>query len=76
MPERQTPSWGSEIVESGQVHCVRRLGLSDEAWKSVSPTGHPSMFAEERHITSVRMSPDKADEVGWRIEWRVPTDCQ
>ncbi len=51
-------------MESGQVHCVRRLGLSDEAWESVSPTGEGNrMFAQERHITSVKMSPDKADEV-------------
>ena len=63
MSERQTPSWGKNIVESGQVHCVRRLGLSDEAWESVAPRGEGSTYREERHVTSVKMSPDKADEV-------------
>jgi len=43
---------------------VRRLGLSEDAWESVSPRGEGRMYAEERHITSVRMSRDKADEVG------------
>ena len=59
MTERQTPSWGKNTVGSGQVHCVRRLGLREEEWESV---GESTYFAE-RHVTCVKMSPDKADEV-------------
>lgn len=62
--ERQNPSWGNKIVGSGQVHCVRRLGLSDDEWESVSPEGvGRRVFAGERHITCVKMSPEHADEV-------------
>jgi hypothetical protein len=69
MLEKHNPSWGNKVVGSGQVHCVRRLGLSDEQWESVRPTGPERMFAGERHITCVKMSPEHADEVS-----RVPGD--
>lgn len=64
MPERQTPSWGPHSKSSGQVNCVRRLGLPDEEWEGVSPRSQRRVFSGERHITCVKMSPDKADEVG------------
>lgn len=48
---------------SGQVHCVRRLGLSNSDWESMGVSGR-GIFAEDRHITCVKMSPEKADEVG------------
>jgi hypothetical protein len=67
MLEKHNPSWGNKVVGSGQVHCVRRLGLSDEQWESVRPTGPERMFAGERHITCVKMSSEHADEVS-----RVP----
>lgn len=41
---------------------MRRLGLSEEDWKSVEPRAG-SMYAGERHITCVKMSPERADEV-------------
>lgn len=64
MVERQSPSWGSKIVGSGQVHCVRRLGLTNDEWDSVNPEGPARrMYAGERHITCVKMSPEHADEV-------------
>lgn len=64
MVERQNPSWGNKIVGSGQVHCVRRLGLSNEEWDSVAPEGAGrTVFAGERHVTCVKMSPEHADEV-------------
>ena len=62
MTERQNPSWGNNIKSSGQVHCVRQLGLPDEEWDSVMPRSR-GIFAQERHITCVKMSPDNADEV-------------
>ncbi|EIW71830.1 hypothetical protein TREMEDRAFT_27687 [Tremella mesenterica DSM 1558] len=62
MTERQHPSWGSHIKSSGQVHCVRRLGLSEDQWNEVGPEDG-MRYNEERHITCVKMSPDKADEV-------------
>lgn len=61
MPERQTPSWGNSIKGSGQVHCVRKLGLSEAQWGE-SGMGRRSVFS--RHITCVKMSSDNADEVG------------
>ncbi|OCF32192.1 hypothetical protein I316_06106 [Kwoniella heveanensis BCC8398] len=63
MLPRQTPSWGPHVRSSGQVHCVRRLGLPDEEWDKVSPRSGDRMFGDERHITCVRMSPEHADEV-------------
>jgi WD and tetratricopeptide repeat-containing protein 1 len=63
MLEKHTPSWGNKIVGSGQVHCVRRLGLSDEEWNSVQPRGAERMYSGERHVTCVKMSPEHADEV-------------
>lgn len=63
MEERQNPSWGKNTVSSGQVHCVRRLGLPEEEWATVMPEGR-RRWGEERHITSVKMSPEHADEVG------------
>lgn len=62
MVEKQTPSWGNKIVGSGQVHCVRQLGLTEEDWQSVASEG-ARRWGEERHITSVKMSPEHADEV-------------
>ncbi|RXK39423.1 hypothetical protein M231_03256 [Tremella mesenterica] len=62
MTERQHPSWGTHIKSSGQVHCVRRLGLSEDQWNEVGPEDG-MRYNEERHITCVKMSPDKADEV-------------
>jgi len=67
MMERQTPSWGQSIKESGQVHCVRRLGLTNADWESMGVTGR-GIFAEDRHITCVKMSPEKADEVSSLLE--------
>lgn len=70
MVERQNPSWGNKIVGSGQVHCVRRLGLSEEEWDSVTPEGPGRRaFAGERHITCVRMSSEHADEVSHCFSW-------
>ncbi|WVF73160.1 hypothetical protein IAT40_007979 [Kwoniella sp. CBS 6097] len=63
MLPRQTPSWGPHVRSSGQVHCVRRLGLPDEEWDKVSPRSGDRMYGDERHITCVRMSPEHADEV-------------
>ncbi|WVR00334.1 hypothetical protein IAU59_007477 [Kwoniella sp. CBS 9459] len=63
MLHRQTPSWGQHVRSSGQVHCVRRLGLPDDEWDKVSPRSGDRMFGDERHITCVRMSPEHADEV-------------
>lgn len=63
MLERQTPSWGPNVRESGQVHCVRRLGLTNEDWESTGVMQR-GPFAEPRHITCVKMSPERADEVG------------
>jgi hypothetical protein len=63
MLEKHNPSWGNKIVGSGQVHCVRRLGLPDSEWEKVQPSGTERMFAGERHITCVKMSPEHADEV-------------
>lgn len=64
MVERQSPSWGNKIVGSGEVHCVRRLGLTSDEWEGVNPEGSARrMFAGERHITCVKMSPEHADEV-------------
>ncbi|ORY26663.1 WD40-repeat-containing domain protein [Naematelia encephala] len=62
MPERQTPRWSGTSRPSGQVHCVRRLGLPQSEWDSVKPRGR-SIYSEENHITCVKMSPDNADEV-------------
>jgi WD and tetratricopeptide repeat-containing protein 1 len=61
--EKHNPSWGNKVVGSGQVHCVRRLGLPDSEWEKVQPTGSERMFTGERHITCVKMSPEHADEV-------------
>ncbi|WWC64409.1 uncharacterized protein I303_107019 [Kwoniella dejecticola CBS 10117] len=63
MIPRQTPSWGPHIRSSGQVHCVRKLGLPNEEWDKVAPNNGNRMFGEERHITCVKMSPEHADEV-------------
>jgi hypothetical protein len=63
MLEKHNPSWGIKVVGSGQVHCVRRLGLPDSEWEKVQPSGTERMFAGERHITCVKMSPEHADEV-------------
>nr|XP_019044312.1 hypothetical protein I302_07596 [Kwoniella bestiolae CBS 10118]OCF23242.1 hypothetical protein I302_07596 [Kwoniella bestiolae CBS 10118] len=63
MLPRQTPSWGPNIRSSGQVHCVRKLGLSNDEWEKVAPNGGSRLFGEERHITCVKMSPQNADEV-------------
>ena len=63
MLEKHNPSWGNKVVGSGQVHCVRRLGLPDSEWEKVQPTGPARMFTGERHITCVRMSSEHADEV-------------
>jgi hypothetical protein len=63
MLEKHNPSWGNKVVGSGQVHCVRRLGLPDSEWEKVQPSGTERMFAGERHITCVKMSPEHADEV-------------
>lgn len=60
---RQTPSWGKHIKSSGQVHCVRRLGLPEDEWKKVAPRSDRRIFGEERHVTCVKMSPEHADEV-------------
>ena len=74
MVKRQNPSWGNKIVGSGQVHCVRRLGLSSEEWESVTPEGPARMvFAGERHVTCVKMSPEHADEVSLRSPFSVNT---
>jgi len=61
--EKHNPSWGNKVVGSGQVHCVRRLGLPDSEWEKVQPSGTERLFAGERHITCVKMSPEHADEV-------------
>jgi nuclear receptor interaction protein len=66
MLERQTPSWGPNIKESGQVHCVRRLGLTNEDWESAGVMQR-GPFAEPRHITCVKMSPERADEVSFDL---------
>ncbi|WWC71849.1 uncharacterized protein I206_105808 [Kwoniella pini CBS 10737] len=63
MLPRQTPSWGPHTRSSGQVHCVRKLGLPNDEWEKVSPNNGNRMFGEERHITCVKMSPEHADEV-------------
>ncbi|ORX40723.1 WD40-repeat-containing domain protein [Kockovaella imperatae] len=61
MLERQTPSWGPNIQSSEQVHCVRRLGMTDEQWANGRPSGR--ILSSEKHITCVKMSPEHADEV-------------
>lgn len=63
MLDRQQPSWGPNIKSSGHVHCVRRLGLREEQWHEVMPQSQRRLYGEERHITCVKMSPEKADEV-------------
>ncbi|WWC94713.1 hypothetical protein V866_001561 [Kwoniella sp. B9012] len=63
MLPRQTPSWGPNIRSSGQVHCVRKLGLPNDEWDKVAPNNGNRLFGEERHITCVKMSPQNADEV-------------
>lgn len=62
MTERQTPSWGNRTKTSGQVNCVRRLGLTNEQWESMGVTNR-GPFSEDRHITCVKMSPEHAEEV-------------
>lgn len=52
------------MKSSGQVHCVRRLGLPESEWKSVEVTPEGRTIRSDRHITSVKMSADQADEVG------------
>ncbi|KAK6909578.1 hypothetical protein I203_103599 [Kwoniella mangroviensis CBS 8507] len=63
MLPRQNPSWGPNIRSSGQVHCVRKLGLPNDEWDTVAPNNGNRLFGEERHITCVKMSPQNADEV-------------
>ncbi|WRT70369.1 uncharacterized protein IL334_007367 [Kwoniella shivajii] len=63
MLPRQTPSWGPHVRSSGQVHCVRKLGLPNDEWDKVSPSNGNRLFGEERHITCVKMSPEHPDEV-------------
>ncbi|WVR07807.1 hypothetical protein IAU60_004850 [Kwoniella sp. DSM 27419] len=63
MLPRQKPSWGHHVKSSGQVHCVRRLGLPDGEWEKVSPSRNSRVYNDERHITCVKMSPEHADEV-------------
>ncbi|WVQ84875.1 hypothetical protein IAT38_007038 [Cryptococcus sp. DSM 104549] len=63
MLERQTPSWGPHIKSSGQVHCVRKLGLPNEEWERVTPSGRSLSFDRDRHISCVKMSPENSDEV-------------
>lgn len=59
-PELQTPGWGAHTKRATQVHCVRRLGLSEEEWTTVAPVNRRH---SERHITCVKISPDHPDEV-------------
>ncbi|WWD19486.1 hypothetical protein CI109_103946 [Kwoniella shandongensis] len=63
MLQRQTPTWGPHARASGQVHCVRKLGLPDEEWSKVTPDRGDRFFREERHTTCVKMSAEHADEV-------------
>ncbi|KAK8853074.1 hypothetical protein IAR55_003775 [Kwoniella newhampshirensis] len=63
MLQRQTPSWGLHTRASGQVHCVRKLGLLEEEWEKIAPNRGDTFFGEERHITCVKMSPEHAEEV-------------
>lgn len=63
MLPRQTPSWGPYIKSAGDVYCVRKLGLPDEEWETVSPRGRRRLFDGERHVSCVKMSGENADEV-------------
>nr|KIR88499.1 hypothetical protein I308_01568 [Cryptococcus tetragattii IND107] len=63
MLPRQTPSWGPHIKSAGDVYCVRKLGLPNEEWETVSPRSRRRLFDGERHISCVKMSGENADEV-------------
>ncbi|KAL7418329.1 hypothetical protein Q5752_006787 [Cryptotrichosporon argae] len=63
MARDASAQWGQSIRESGQVHCVRRLGLSDEQWNATPRRQASEPYAGEKHITCVKMSPHCADEV-------------
>ncbi|WVQ72970.1 hypothetical protein IAR50_002532 [Cryptococcus sp. DSM 104548] len=54
-------SWGPNTQSDGQVHCVRRLGLPKEEWERVLPGRR--RLGGDRHISSVRMSGERGDEV-------------
>lgn len=53
------------MKSSGQVHCVRRLSLPEYEWKSVEDTGDGRTVRLDRHITCVKLSAEKADEVSY-----------
>lgn len=42
---------------------MRKLGLPDEEWETVSPRGRRRLFDGERHVSCVKMSGENADEV-------------
>ncbi|ODO10316.1 hypothetical protein I350_02545 [Cryptococcus amylolentus CBS 6273] len=60
-PSSSSSSWGPNTRSDGQVHCVRRLGLPNEEWERVLPGRR--RFGGDRHISSVRMSGERGDEV-------------
>ncbi|TYJ52298.1 hypothetical protein B9479_007113 [Cryptococcus floricola] len=60
-PSSSSSSWGPNTRSDGQVHCVRRLGLPNEEWERVLPGRR--RFGGDRHISSVRMSAERGDEV-------------
>ena len=62
MPERQTPSWGSHVRQSEEVHCVRKLGMTADQWTNERGKTN-GYYSSEKHITCVKMSPHHADEV-------------